>query len=88
MKQKHRRLKGLINFEVKFYLFFIKKTRFLKVFFLKGLLVSRDAIVDAHMKYLEEEIEIKIESLKHNLDKMLDAFKKDLNDIKTNELVK
>ena len=82
MKQKHRRLKGLINFEVKFYLFFIKKTRFLKVFFLKGLLVSRDAIVDAHMKYLEEEIEVRIESMKIELDGLLSSFKKELNAIK------
>ena len=51
-------------------------------FFLKGLLVSRDAIVDAHMKYLEEEIEVRIESMKIELDGLLSSFKKELNSIK------
>jgi hypothetical protein len=44
--------------------------------------VNRDAIVDAHMKYLEEEIEVRIESMKIELDGMLMSFKKELNSIK------
>ena len=44
--------------------------------------MNRDAIVDAHMKYLEEEIEVRIESMKIELDGMLMSFKKELNSIK------
>ena len=44
--------------------------------------MSRDAIVDAHMKYLEEEIEVRIESMKIELDGLLSSFKKELNAIK------
>ncbi len=44
--------------------------------------MNRDAIVDAHMKYLEEEVEVRIESMKIELDAMLMIFKKELNSIK------
>ena len=38
--------------------------------------------MDAHLKYLEEEIEIRIESIKINLDELFETFKKDLGEIK------
>ena len=47
-----------------------------------GLLDNRESILDAHLKYLEEEIEIRIELIKINLEKLFEAFKKDLIEIK------
>ena len=38
--------------------------------------------LDAHLKYLQEEIEIRIESIKINLDELFETFKKDLGEIK------
>ena len=38
--------------------------------------------LDAHLKYLEEEIEIRIESIRINLDELFKTFKKDLSEIK------
>jgi hypothetical protein len=42
--------------------------------------------IDAHLNYLEEEIEIRIESIKINLDKLFEKFKEDLIQIK-NEII-
>ena len=39
------------------------------------------------MKYLEEEIEKRIESIKINLDELFETFKKDLGEIK-NKIIK
>ena len=47
-----------------------------------GLLENRESTLEAHLKYLEEEIEIRIESIKINLDELYETFKKDLGEIK------
>ena len=39
---------------------------------------NRETTIDAHIKYLEEEIEIRILSIKDNLDELFEIFKKDL----------
>ena len=41
-----------------------------------------ESTIDAHFKYLEEEIEIRIESIKINLEELFETFKKDLIEIK------
>ena len=51
-------------------------------FFIQGILESRESTIDAHIKYIEEEIEIRIESIKNNLDQLFEKFKKDLVGIK------
>ena len=47
-----------------------------------GLLKNRELTLEAHFKYIEEEIEIRIESIKINLDESFETFKKDLVEIK------
>ena len=42
----------------------------------------RDATADAHIKFIEEEIKISIESIKDNLDQLFEKLKKDLIGIK------
>ena len=49
---------------------------------ISGLLGNRESTLEAHFKYLEEEIEIRIESIKINLDELFETFKKDLGEIK------
>ena len=51
-------------------------------FFIKGLLENRESTIDAHIKFIEEELEIRIESIKINLDELFEKFKKDLIRIK------
>ena len=51
-------------------------------FFIQGILESRESTIDAHIKYIEEEIEIRIESIKNNLDELFEKLKKDLIGIK------
>ena len=43
---------------------------------------NRQFTLDAHFKYLEEEIEIRIESIKNNLEGLFEKFKTDLIRIK------
>jgi hypothetical protein len=38
--------------------------------------------LDVYLKYFEEEIEIRIESIKNNLDELFETFKNDLVKIK------
>ena len=38
--------------------------------------------LDTHFKYFEEEIEIRIESIKNNLDDLFEEFKNELVEIK------
>ena len=40
-------------------------------------------MIDAQIKYIEEEIEIRILSMKDNLDKLFEKFKDDLVQIKS-----
>ena len=51
-------------------------------FFIKDLLENRESTIDAHIKFIEEELEIRIESIKINLDELFEKFKKDLIRIK------
>ena len=46
------------------------------------LLENRELTLDLHFKYLEEEFEIRVESIKNNLDDLLETFRKDLVQIK------
>ena len=50
--------------------------------FILGLLESRESTIDANIKFIEEEIEIRIESIKINLDQLFEKLKKDLIGIK------
>lgn len=52
----------------------------------KRLLEEREPMIDAKIKYIEEEIEIRILSMKDNLDKLFEKFKDDLAQIKIIEL--
>ena len=47
-----------------------------------ALLENKESTIDAHIKYIEEEIEIRIESIKINLDELFEKFKTDLVGIK------
>ena len=43
---------------------------------------EREIALDVYLKYFEEEIEIRIESIKNNLDELFETFKNDLVKIK------
>ena len=63
-------------------------TLFIKInILIQGLLESRESTIDAHIKFIEEEIEIRIESIKINLDQSFEKLKKDLIGIKK-EIIK
>jgi hypothetical protein len=47
-----------------------------------GLFDERESTIDTHIKFIEDEIEIRIESIKDNLDKIFEKFKADLVEIK------
>jgi hypothetical protein len=49
-------------------------------------LEDRKLLIGAHIKYLEDEIEIRIESLKIELELLQERFKENLNKIK-NEII-
>ncbi len=51
-----------------------------------GLFDERESTIDTHIKFIEDEIEIRIESIKDNLDKIFEKFKADLVEIK-NEII-
>ena len=48
---------------------------------------TRESTIYTHIKYLEEEIKIRIESLKINLDELFEQFKTHLAQIKK-EMIK
>jgi hypothetical protein len=43
---------------------------------------SEESVVDAHLKFIEEEIEIKIMSRKNELDEPLENYRDELKNIK------
>jgi hypothetical protein len=45
-------------------------------------LEEREIAFDVHLKYFVEEIEVRIESIKKNLDELFETFKNDLVKIK------
>ena len=58
-------------------------TLFIKInILIQGLLESRESTIDANIKFIEEEIEIRIESVKINLEELFEKLKKDLIGIK------
>jgi hypothetical protein len=55
-------------------------------FIFKGLFANRDEILDNHIQYVKDEVEIRIESLKMELDCLFETFKQELGEIKHNIL--
>jgi acetate kinase len=59
--------------------------RFWNNFCTKGIenpLENRESTIDIHIKYIQEEIKIRIQSIKENLDELFEKFKDDLVEIK------
>jgi hypothetical protein len=52
----------------------------------KGLFANRDEILDNHIQYVKDEVEIRIESLKIELDCLFETFKEELWEIKNSIL--
>ena len=51
------------------------------------MLENNNATFDANLKYIEDEVEIRIETLKDELDKILNIFKIDLQIFKLDFIV-